>query len=159
MLSKKTIRYFALSIVFLVVATIAFLCIPIWTASTAPSYVVAVTFWVSLILEQVFFWLGNASRKKMERKVFRLKRFGKRGPGIICFGSNRIASISDCIMIISLIAVVLEIVFHVEYEWLVMTSLAMLFLSFNLHCILNGTNYKYLLAYHKHKKRSVGKHE
>lgn len=152
MLSKKTIRYFAASMVFLVVAMVAFLCIPIWPASTAQAYVVATVFCLSIILEQVFFWIGNASRKQMERKVFHMRRFGDHGPGIISFSSNRIATICDWIMLASFITVVLEIVFPAKHEWLVMVSLAVLFLSFNLHCILNGKNYKYLVAYHKHKK-------
>ena len=95
----------------------------------------------------------------MEKKVFRMKSFGKRSAGILNFGSNRMATIFDCAMIASMLVVALEMVFRVESQWLVMISLAMLFLSFNLHCILNGTNYRYLIAYHKHMKRSVGKHE
>ena len=159
MLSKKTIRCFSLSMVFLAMATMAFLCIPLWSASTVPAYFVALIFWVSLVLQQVFFWKGNAYRKKMEKKVFRMKSFGKRSAGILNFGSNRMATIFDCAMLASMLVVALEMAVRVESQWLVMISLALLFLSFNLHCILNGTNYRYLIAYHKHMKRSVGKHE
>lgn len=152
MLAKRTIRCFLLSMVFLAIATLALLMIPIWPVSTKPTYILAAVFWAGLLLEQAFFWLGNAHRKEMERRVFRVKRFCKEGPGIFYFGSNRMAAICDCVMLAALIAVVLEIVFRVNYEWLDIFSLALLFLSFNLHCILNGTNVRYLLAYYKHKK-------
>lgn len=155
MLVKRTITFFRLSMLSMLAATIGLACIPVLSEFTALSYCAAAVFWLGVIFQQVFFWIGNAGRKKMEQKVFRVKRGGKGALGIICFGSNRKATICDCVMFASIIAVVLEIAFSAKQDWLIMISLVALFLSFNLHCVLNGKNYRYFSAFYNHKKRSV----
>ena len=43
---------------------------------------------------------------------------------------------------------------RVKNEWVVMINYSVFFLAFNLHCILNGKNYRYLKQYRTYKKEN-----
>lgn len=112
--------------------------------------VIALAFWVGLIWEQILFWMANSIRKKIQSRRKRKPVTGR--PGIFTFGANPAGLICDVVMGLSLVATVLWIVLDVSSFWLVTATLAVLWLTLNLHCIVNGKTYRYISAIQKSKK-------
>lgn len=153
MTRRQTVISFLMSAGFLAISAIGILLISLFKAGSVGAYISAGVFWVGLFLQQVLFWRGNAGRKQLEKKEVLLRMAGKYDLGILVFGANQEGRLCDVVFLIALVAVILEAAFHVKYEWLITLTLAIVFLSFQLHCILNGRNYRYMKAYFKHLQK------
>ena len=116
------------------------------------STLIALTFWISLLLEQIFFWMANTGRKKIQKKTALGKLVAKPRIGMINFGSSKEASICDITLAVAVALTIVISLMRARANWLTMGILAILLLAFNLHCILNGTTYRYIKAFHKMKK-------
>ncbi len=116
------------------------------------SIAVGALFWIGIVCGIVLLVLTVRCRKNIEGVLRTHKRstLTKARPGVISFFQNPPAIAADVLMVLSAIALVLVLVFKVRQEWAVIASLEGLFLSFVLHCILNGINYKYIKAYKKY---------
>lgn len=141
---------FYISISALIIATVSLFFIPMVNingigVSRVFAYVIGALFWLSVIAEQIFFWRANLFRHKLEMQM--QKNGGKiikRRIGIISFFKNKEAVIVDIILFMSVIAVAIILILNIMSDWLIILCLAILFISFNLHCILNGINYMYI---------------
>lgn len=158
MLIKKYKLFFYLSFVCFIFSGISILCIPITNAygtgiSKVMVYVVACMFWIGIIGEFVLFNKANSLRKILERKSRRKNATisSNIGIGVLSFFRNREAKICDVILFISAALFAFLSVFKIDIEWLIVISTELLFLSFNLHCFLNGKNYGYIKSYKNYK--------
>lgn len=145
--------------VFVICSSIALLLIPICEIDitgkpNALSIVVAATFWLGLLLSQIFIWLCNSKRKKGMRKEKKKDLLSKGKPGIITFNRNMVALVMDLLMIISAICIAILVITGSNNSWFIMISVSIFFLSFNLHCYWNGKNYRYIEFLNKEKRRS-----
>ncbi len=140
---KKSKLYFCISSAFIVIASIMialiqFVGIDGTKEQKTFSLIIAITFWVSLVCSQVFFWLVSFNRRKTQTEKNKAKI------GLISFFQNKEAKIADLSMIFFAIVVIFLIIFNVDSGFLVTASVALLFLSFFMHCYLNSRNYKFI---------------
>lgn len=147
----------SLAIFFAVLTSVMLAILPLSSAfgpNAEPvlSVILAGMFWLSLILEQVFFWSANKTRKKIQRKAFRGRRLVRPSLGVITFCANAEARIVDIILLPSVVLVVLLIVFGKQLNWFITLALGLCVLAFTLHCMFNGTTYRYIKAFQKIKK-------
>lgn len=123
------------------------------------AYVAAAVFWSGFILEIIFVFASSCDRKKIEKK--RVDAGGepskKTGVGAITFFSNRLAAAADSIFIVTAIAVAVLSVLKVKNNIIVMFVTAIMFFSLNMHCILNGRNYRYYANARKFLKKQGAK--
>lgn len=157
MILRRATCYLRLSVTFAVLSSVAFACIPICNAfgedtEQAMIIVIASIFWGGLILEQVFFWMANFHRKKIQKRTTRKKLPTKRFAGALTFWSNVEARVCDVLLGVSLVSTFTLMILGVQDDWLVMTSLTLLLSSFNLHCLFNGRTYGYVKAFNQIKK-------
>lgn len=136
---------------------ILFLCIPFVnidgsSAQRIGAYILASCFWICIIVEGVFVHLSTKIRKRLNKKDFHSRALKYAHPGIISFFKNSEAIIVDIILYVSAIILMIIVWARVKNEWVFMINYSVLFLSFNLHCILNGRNYRYLKEYIIYKK-------
>lgn len=119
----------------------------------------ALLFWLGLISETVFFVLANRKCNVIEERLVREsgKSFKGARIGAISFFTCREAAVADILSGLSAIAVIVFIVFNISNDWLFTCATVILFFSFNLHCFLNGKNYKYIKEYQKYLKRQGAK--
>ena len=154
---QRTTRNLALAIIFAALSAVAIAVIPVRSVLSGEtrdkvSALIAGFFWVSLLLEQIFFWSANGGRKKIQKRVSLDKQMVKPMVGIINFGSSKEALVCDLILIAAVAVTIVLSMIRARANWLTMGTLAILILSFNLHCILNGTTYRYIKAFQKMKK-------
>lgn len=163
MLLQRISRQLLLTMVFAVLTSLALAIIPLGNifskgAEKKVSLIIAAIFWISLILEQVFFWAANAGRKKIQKKAFGGRKLVKPALGLISFGCNQEGRIADIVFFTTFIATICLIIFQVQSRWLVTSVLALFLLSLTFHCIFNGTTYRYIKAFQNIKKEPR-KHE
>lgn len=60
--------------------------------------------------------------------------------------------VADVVMFASLIAVIVIAWTQVKSQWLILSCVSVLYLSFNMHCLLNGKNYRYIKLLSNYKK-------
>lgn len=113
-----------------------------------------IVFWVGFIAEQFFIWKANSFRKQIEATV--KKRRISMNPGIISIFQTEAGAITDIVFAISLVVFIILMVTSIGEKAIQYIFIFLLVLSFRLHCILNGKNFKYkkFLA-----KRKVDKDE
>jgi len=128
------------------VLAVSFLLMPLEGVGILPG----ILFWVGLLTGTVLQIVLNAHRKKVFAK-HNIKRITmqKQRCGLLSFASNLPAAVADGVMLLSLVATVLTFVLTKGIGYLCYVCLAVLVLSFSLHCILNGTNYVYVSNYDK----------
>ena len=159
---QRTINLLKVSIGCIILSTLAFMCIPICSSAEGTpgkvlSIIVACLFWGGVIFSQVLFWRANEGRKRIQQRVFKDRSLKNDSVGLVVFGTSKEARICDITFALSLVTSIVFNLFHIQIDWLVILSLAVLFLSFNLHCILNGKTYRYVKAFHLAKKRTESK--
>ncbi len=152
-LFKKFRRSFYLSVVCVIISSLALLCIPSTDINGVGTkkvlaYVTAAVFWLSLFISQIFFWSANSKRKIIERelKKRKIKTINSK-PGLVSFFKNKPAITADAGLFFSAVLLAITTCFHLKNEWLIIGCVFLLFLTFNLHCLLNGKNYKYIQNY------------
>lgn len=112
--------------------------------------VIGVVFWGSFIMEHTMFWLSNIMRKRKQRTP---NRKNSSSIGLLTFFSTTKGTIVDVAFIISVILISIVIIRKVTTSWIVFWVVAMTYLTFNLHCMYNGVNYRSIIQPIK------GKHE
>ena len=163
MILRRISRQLLLAIAFAVLTSLALAMIPLGNIFTEGaekkiSLIIAAIFWISLILEQIFFWVANAGRKKIQKKAFGGRKLVKPALGLISFGCNKEGRIADIVFFTTFAATICLIIFQVQSLWLVTSVLSLFLLSFTFHCIFNGTTYRYIKAFQNIKKEPR-KHE
>ena len=100
-----------------------------------------VVFWLCLAGEQVNMWLANKTRKDIESKAKHRKIRAK--PGICSIMQTESGAIADITCVISLIVLIILMIIGVGEKVVQFIFIFLLVLSFRLHCILNGKNFRY----------------
>ncbi len=123
------------------------------------SYAFAAAFWIGLVFEIVFFILSAKRGKAIEKKLVSTGSKSLKGsrPGVISFFTCKEAAVADCLFAASVVTIVSFGVFKISNDLLFAVTTVILFLSFNMHCILNGRNYKYIKELQKYLKTQGAK--
>ena len=141
-LYRKHRSFLMISVLFSCFSSAAILAIPYGIKKDADwvSIAISVVFWSGLILEQVFFWMANATLKKMLPAI-QLRYRPK--IGLISLFATGKGSIADIMFAVALIAFLILTISGIGKEIGQCITLFLLVLSFRLHCILNGKNFWY----------------
>ena len=142
-LNEKFKKEFVLSLVFIGTASIFLLLVFLVRISNFFAYIIAALFWASVVVSQTYFWKSNAQRKRLESAINTERVLRRKLPGVILFFKNKEAIFIDVVLLISAVFALILRVFNINISWLIMLSVFLLFISFNMHCILNGINYEY----------------
>lgn len=149
--------YLNLSFAFPCVSFLLFLCIPL--VDTAGSqlqkvgaYLLATFFWICTALEIFFTFKCKKERLVLQRKVYRRRWMGYMYPGVISFFKNSESTVADIVLFVTTIMTVIFIWIRLSSALISIGCMAILFLSFNMHCLLNGKNYRYKKALYKYQK-------
>lgn len=149
--------YLNLSFVCPCVGTLILLCIPL--VDTAGSqmqkvgaYILATAFWACIALEVFFTFKCKRERLILQRKYYRSRWMRYMSPGVISFFKSSEAAVADIVLFVAAVLTVAFIWIRLSSTLISIGCMAILFLSFNLHCLLNGKNYRYKKAFYKHQK-------
>lgn len=100
-----------------------------------------IVFWLGLVGEQVNMWMANKTRKDIESNTKHRKIRAK--PGISSIMQTDSGAIADITCVISLIVLIILMIIGVGEKVVQFIFIFLLVLSFRLHCILNGKNFRY----------------
>lgn len=161
---KKYQSFICISGIGCLTAGISLLFIPMvdlegTTIQKVLALIVAGLFWIGLIVEIVFFVLANKQCNLIEERLIKKgsKSFKGTKNGAISFFTCKEAMIADVLAGLSLLALILLIVLKFTNDWLFVIIAVIFFFSFNMHCFLNGRNYKYLKEIQKFIKKQGAK--
>lgn len=149
--------YFSISVVSAVVSSLQPLCIPFVSLDGTSfqkraAYILAAVFWLSLMLELCMVWMCSSERKRLEHKKVGFGALLRARRGAISFAKTLPGTVADAVMLLSLIAVVITVWTETHSQWLILVLVSVLCLSFQLHCLMNGKNYRYIKLLSKYAK-------
>lgn len=149
--------YLNLTFVFPCIGFLLLLCIPLvdttgYQIQKLGALLLAAIFWLCIMLEIFFTFRCKRERVRLEKEHYRSRWMRHMLPGVISFFKNLEATVADIILVITVISTVIVILSRVSSGFISIGSIAILFLSFNMHCLLNGKNYRYKKAFYKHQK-------
>lgn len=149
--------YFLISILLAAISAVLILCIPLVSLEGTGiqkigAYIIAAAFWLCVILELWMTRLCSSERKWLERRKVRSRSLSQANHGVISFLKTREGMISDIVMFVSLIAVIVIAWTQAKNQWLILSCVSVLYFSFNMHCLLNGKNYRYIKLLRNYKK-------
>lgn len=141
---KNTVKLMKLSIIFVAVSSLSLIGVAFSDFNANgirhfTAYVTGAVFWIFLIVGYILLAIVSNRRKADKRAKITDKR-----PGIICFFTSKEAKIADIGMFA---AIVLSLVFSFVpgiSAAVRVIFIALLVLSIQMHCILNGVNYRYI---------------
>lgn len=138
------------------VGAVALILVPVVSfdgsvAARVGAYMVASSFWLSVAAALLLTVFASKARRELEAKQ-PSKTISESRPGVLVFRRNREGLIADLVLVIAALVCVGLILFRVRTGWSVIIVVSILFLSFQLHCIFNGKNYRYIKALVNHKK-------
>ena len=120
------------------------------------AYGLAGLFWALLVFQIVSIVLCSAARRRLEAAGYRYKRLKPADIGVICFFKTPAGVIADCLTAATVVAFGLLFLLDGSHSQGFFPCTAMMFLFFQLHCLLNGKNYRYKLAYSNYEKEHTG---
>ncbi len=140
-MENKGLKYLILQILMFFVSNIGLLLSQFLVKSNGQknhllAIVAGVLFWGGLLSAIAFTLLLNktVTNKSKDRKI-----------SLLVFFSNKISTVIDIIMIVSAIAFVI-ILFINNMSSVATTIFCIFIFSFEMHCIFNGKNYKYITS-------------
>lgn len=136
----------------LLIFTIPFVSVEGNSIQRIMAYVVAMFFWLAVISEIIIARQSSKIRAKMERRIYRNKQIRLSSVGILSFFKNKEAMMADVLLFVSVVVLGIVIWAKIVTTWIIICVVSILILSFNMHCILNGRNYRYIKALNKHLK-------
>ena len=161
---KKYQRFIGISGIGCLIAGLSLLFIPMvdlegTTQQKIFALILAAMFWTGLIVEIVFFVLANKQCNVIEERLIKKgsKSFKGTKIGVISYFTCREAMIADVLAAFSLLTMIVLIILKFTNDWLFVIVAVVFFFSFNLHCFLNGRNYKYLKEIQKFIKKQGAK--
>lgn len=117
--------------------------------NTVLKIVFPLIFWIGLILEQVFISQANKMRLELEkedkRKQPRLK------PGVISIFQTEEGAKADITFAVSFLILIILMIFDIGTNVLQYIFIFLSVLTFRMHCILNGKNFRYKKFFSKRK--------
>jgi len=116
------------------------------------AYVIAALFWITIIGLVISTIKTTQYRKQLQERGYRLRGIRHSPIGVFSFFKNKEAAIMDIVLFVSAVSVAILAWTHVAIGLLILSCISLLFFSFNMHCVLNGRNYRYYKAFIKHQK-------
>ena len=115
------------------------------------------------VLSGSLFWLGMIVgvvcqimlAKRLRQPIREHEKASKRRVGVLCFFSNRFASIADLLLAVSLIALIVSFFAESALGYFNYIIRFVFILALSGHCILNGKMYYYI----NHQKRGANNEE
>ena len=149
--------YLNLCFLFPCVQFLLFLCIPLVDPAGSQiqqlsAYLLAVGFWICMVLELLFIFRCGKERLQLEKRLQPCRREKYVYPGILSFFKNVEAIVADVVLFATIILTVIFIWVRIPYGLTSIGCMAVAFLSFQMHCLLNGKNYGYKKALYKQQK-------
>lgn len=158
MLARRLARYISITIMLAFLEFVIILFIPLvnlegTALQRMAAYILAAAFWISIATEFFMVKLCTYERRWLERRGYRNKGLRYSKPGIFSFFKSTEAVVADIVLFLSIIIVGISVCMQIKTEWMIMGGISILVLSFNLHCILNGRNYRYIKKYKKEQEQ------
>lgn len=100
-----------------------------------------IVFWLGTIIEQIMIWTANSIRTKLEAEG-KLRRIRGR-PGALSILQTDEGAITDIIMVLLIIVFMILLLFDFGKGLIQYLFISFLVLTFRLHCIFNGKNFRY----------------
>ena len=111
-------------------------------------------FWFFLVLEQLYMWLANSTRKQLEKTENVRKLDGL--PGVVSVLKTPLGFVTDIVLVASLIVFVVLSIGGWGRDVVQYIILFLIVFSFRWHSIANGKNYRYKnLLKQRRKKNEV----
>ena len=104
---------------------------------------IPVAFWLGLAGEQLFIWRANSLRKAWGEKVDPCLGKSDARPGAMAFFKSPEGTIADVLFLLSSAAFAVAALLKAGEASVQYVLICCVALSFRLHCILNGMNYRY----------------
>ncbi len=108
-------------------------------------------FWLFLLLEQLYMWLANTARKKLEKTENVRKLDGL--PGVIAFLKTPFGFVMDILLVASVIAFAVLSIGGWGRDIAQYIILFLIVFSFRWHSIANGKNYRYKILLKRRRKK------
>lgn len=118
----------------------------------AVKIIASLLFWIGLIIEQALFWCAARMRKKIALNTAQKSVSGV--PGVFGFCKTKVGTVADAIFVLSLIVYVVLAIGNWGTNAAQYIFLFLIVLSFRLHCIANGKNYRYKLYLQRRRAKS-----
>lgn len=139
--NKADCLFLGISIAGFAAWSVSFILMPIEGMGFFPGML----FWSGLMTGVFFQIVLEARRRALFAKYnVKCKTMQKVRNGLLSFGSNKIAIISDDILAVSMVATILALVLTRGYAYICYVMIAITVLSFCLHCVFNGRIYVYV---------------
>ena len=109
-------------------------------------------FWLFLIFEQLYMWLANFARKKLEKTETVTKLRGL--PGVISFLKTPFGFVTDVLLVGCTVAYAVLAIGGWGRGLAQYILLFLIVLTFRWHSIANGKNYRYKLLLKRRRKKN-----
>lgn len=141
----------------MLLAFLSILCVPFSDINGTQNqkiavYVIAVVFWTSVILEQVFLKICGTERDRQKNKCASTD-ISEGVKGIRMFLRNREAEVAAGAFLLSAVIMMIMMILRVQSVWAVILDVGILFLSLNSYCMASGRNYRYMKEYRGGKEK------
>jgi len=165
-MQKRVNQYlmtFRLSLCLISIGTLFIVLIPVADfngshAEKVLAYGIGLVFWLFTIMGYILFYLSVRRKKALIERLKTVKRTRSK-VGAVCFFSTFEGSITDGIMIFSAILFATNLLFIKDTSWFAMITVTLLMFSVQMHCILNGENFKYSKFIQSRRVRNAYKNE
>ncbi len=122
----------------------------------AASIAIGALFWIGLAVGIAMTVRISGLRRSVEEKIPAIKsRMKRKLPGAVSFEKRLEHLIVYGIFAVSFILIILDIVFGFITEYVMFPVIALAYLSFVAHCIIDGKNFKVYRVLRKGSKKSV----
>ena len=111
------------------------------TVNTVLKIIFPLIFWIGLILEQVFISQANKMRFELEKEDKRKQP--RMNIGVISFFQTKEGAKADIAFAVSLLILIISMIFNIGTNVLQYIFIFLSVLTFRMHCILNGKNFRY----------------
>ncbi len=102
------------------------------------SGITALLFWSGLVVELILVGITSLDRKHLKQNQRKMKI------GLISFLKTPAGRMADVLLIISAVILLVQLCLDISDIKSVIPALSVLYLSFHMHCLYNGRNYRLL---------------
>ena len=143
---KNTVRLMSLSLILIAVSSLSLICVTFADFGGTgfqrfAAYFTGVVFWTCLIAGYILLFMVS-KRRKADKSV----KMKDTRPGIICFFTGKKAKIADITMFAVIVLFLIFLFIPGVSPAVRIIFIALLVLTVQMHCILNGVNYRYTRA-------------
>ena len=121
--------------------SVSFLLMPIEGLELLPG----ILFWGGMLIG-LSFQIALEARRRVFFRRYNTKRERMQKPlnGFLSFAANKAALVADCILAVSIVATILAFLLTKGTGYVCYVCIAVMLMSFCMHCVLNGRNYFHL---------------